>query len=332
MNQIKLTPCWPLSSRIPLLLAISFASSLLVRGDVEDRIQKSFNVASKGTIIIDVDRGSIDIKTADVNKVEVEVIREANAEAIFKEHQVNFSQEGNDVRIQSRFKGSDSGFWNRNRRLRVRYVLSVPIQYNADLKTSGGSISLTDLNGKVRARTSGGSLNFGQIQGPVWGRTSGGNITLAGSTGTADVETSGGNLKIGEVDGPVTAKTSGGSISIKRAKGEVLAETSGGSINVEDALGKIQATTSGGAVSARLSHQPNGDCVLKTSGGGIDVRLGEKVAVNLDASTSGGRVISDMPVTIQGEIKKTALKTQLNGGGPALVLHTSGGNVHIRKL
>ncbi len=62
------------------------------------------------------------------------------------------------------------------------------------------------------------------------------------------------------------------------------------------------------------------------------MRLAEKIAVNLDASTSGGRVITKIPVTIHGELKKNALKSQINGGGPRLVLHTSGGNVRIRRL
>lgn len=328
------------SSALPLVLAVGLALPLTAKGDVEDKIQKSFSVGANGTLVMDVDRGSIEIKTAQGNNVTVEVIRQAGAsnrtkaEDTLKLHQVDLSQTGNDVRIQAKFKDAGaSGFLkNWNRQLRVRYLISVPKQYNADVKTSGGSISVADLAGTVRGRTSGGSLNFGQIEGTVWGRTSGGSITLTGCKNEVDVETSGGSLKIGEVEGPVTAKTSGGSIHITRAKGQVHAETSGGGIHIEEALAKVHATTSGGSVTARMANQPNGDCVLKTSGGSIDVRLAEKVAVDLDASTSGGRVITEIPVTIQGEVKKTALKTKLNGGGPALVLHTSGGNVHIRKL
>ena len=45
-----------------------------------------------------------------------------------------------------------------------------------------------------------------------------------------------------------------------------------------------------------------------------------------------GRVMTEFPVTVQGELKRTELKAKLNGGGPALVLHTSGGNVRVKKL
>jgi len=56
------------------------------------------------------------------------------------------------------------------------------------------------------------------------------------------------------------------------------------------------------------------------------------VKLNLDAKTSGGRVHTDFPVTVRGEISRRMLKAELNGGGPELYLRTSGGSIHIREL
>ena len=307
--------------------------------DAEDRIQKNFTVDVGGTLIVDVDRGSIDVTTVPGNELKVEVVRKANSwtrrrgEDALKGHKVEISEQGNNVRIYSRYKGQREIFssWRRPN-LNVRYLISTPKRYDGDLRTAGGSISVSDLDGEVKARTSGGSLKFGRIDGRVWGRTSGGSITLQSCKQSADVETSGGSLRIGQVEGPVSAKTSGGSIEINQVRGDLLARTSGGSIRVNEVFGKIDASTSGGSVSARLSSQPSGDCTLRTSGGSIEVRLAEKIAVNLDASTSGGRVITEIPVTIHGELRKNALKSRINGGGPILLLHTSGGNVRIRRL
>jgi hypothetical protein len=55
--------------------------------------------------------------------------------------------------------------------------------------------------------------------------------------------------------------------------------------------------------------------------------------VDVDARTSGGRVISDLPVVsiVQGEQKKNELRGKINGGGPLITAHTSGGNVHLKK-
>ena len=62
------------------------------------------------------------------------------------------------------------------------------------------------------------------------------------------------------------------------------------------------------------------------------MRLNEKLAFDIDASTSGDSVHSDLPVTTIGEMKRGRLKGKINGGGQALVLHTSGGSIHLEKL
>ena len=100
-----------------------------------------------------------------------------------------------------------------------------------------------------------------------------------------------------------------------------------------DIKGQVEATTSGGSVSARLLEQPTGDCTFKSSGGSVTVVLSENIAVDVDARTSGGRVSSDLPVTsvIQGEQKKNEIRGKINGGGPLIVAHTSGGSVRLEK-
>jgi hypothetical protein len=69
---------------------------------------------------------------------------------------------------------------------------------------------------------------------------------------------------------------------------------------------------------------------LTTSGGSVTAYLANDIAVDLDASTSGGRVKSDFMVV--GKIKKTSIKGTINGGGPDLKLKTSGGSVRIKTL
>ncbi len=348
-----------------------------VPAETEDRVKKSFAVSAGGQLTVNADRGSIEVTAAEGENVEVEVIRkvrvasDAKAKEILEDHELTFNHEGANVEILAKYHGATGRLWRELwNRLQVRFVISVPKKYSVDLKTAGGSITVSDLAGKVKAETSGGSLKLGRIQGPVNGRTSGGSISLAAATEAVEVKTSGGRIEVGEVEATVTAQTSGGSIKIARAKGDAIAKTSGGSITVEEAAAKLEAetsggsihlgkvagpatahtsggsidiaeisgainaSTSGGSVSARLTGQPKGDCSLRSSGGGIRVDLSEKVAVDLDARTSGGRVTTDLPVTItvQGEQKSNHLQGKINGGGPALVLKTSGGGIHLRKL
>jgi hypothetical protein len=214
----------------------------------------------------------------------------------------------------------------------VEYQVAVPRQFNAEVETSGGSISVSNLKGEVNAHTSGGSLNFDGIDGPVNGRTSGGSITLAGGKGRAVVHTSGGSIRITEVAGDVDASTSGGGIWIARTSGSVKAHTSGGGIAISEAAGAIDASTSGGGVTASLRGQPKEECRLNTSGGSINVTLSKDIHMDLDAATFGGGVWTDFPVPVSGsERRQRELHAPLNGGGPLLYLRTSGGGISVRR-
>ncbi len=291
---------------------LSTACGPIPLGNARDNVQKSFKVEPGGRLSLDSDVGSIEISSGIMDEVRVDVEREVRgvtneeAERDLRQMQIDFRQDGKDVYIQARRKGFDWGS-----RLRLRFMITVPRKYNLDLKTSGGSINVTELEGTVTARTSGGSLNFGRIDGSVNGRTSGGSISLEGGSGPLEVETSGGSIRIGRVGGPVKAHTSGGSIT------------------VDEVQGTIQASTSGGHVEATITKQPEGDCELSTSGGSIRARISRDLNLNLVAKTSGGSVRTNIPVTVQGEVSRSRLEAKMNQGGPELLLHTSGGSISI---
>lgn len=54
------------------------------------------------------------------------------------------------------------------------------------------------------------------------------------------------------------------------------------------------------------------------------------IAVDLDARSSGGGVHSDVPITVQGAQDNDMLRGRINGGGPKLVLRSSGGGIRVR--
>ena len=311
----------------PFAVAALFSAALLVSAcyaftdGIQDTINKSFAVRPGGTLFLESDLGSVEVRGSGSDKVDIEVVREirtgreSEAERILKEIDTKFDQSGNDVTVTLKYDrtGLERLFNNIGRYLRIKFVITVPERYNLDLYTKGGSISADNIEGIVKTRTSGGSLSFDRIVGDITGRTSGGSIT------------------IGDVKGDTQVNTSGGSIRIKSAQGPVDAHTSGGSITVEEVMGAIKADTSGGSIRATITQQPQADCRLTTSGGSITVHLGDGIGMNVNARTSGGSVSTEFPVTIQGEIKKSALNAKINDGGPELYLRTSGGGIRIRK-
>jgi DUF4097 and DUF4098 domain-containing protein YvlB len=322
-----------------LAVALLALNAAAVRGEIEDTLSRSFAVQPGGQLVVQIDRGSIEITTAESNSVAIDILRQtdssrAKADQIFKDHVVTMTQDGNRVTVQAEYRGAKrSGWFDRGDELHVKALIRVPRHFDVDLKTAGGSVQVTQLAGRLQAKTSGGSLRFEKIDGPILGKTSGGSITVAGCNGPVEVSSSGGSLHLSDIQGDLDARTSGGAIHAEQLTGSSILRTSGGGIRISGVRGKTEAATSGGSISVQLPEQPSGDCSFKTSGGSITLSLGEKVAVDIDAHTSAGKVTSDFPVatTVQGEQKNHELHGKINGGGPLLTAHTSAGSVRLQK-
>ena len=317
-------------TRIAIAAAILALLTLSAHAAVDSPVRRSFNVAAGGTLVLDTDVGSVHVVPG-TGGVVVSVQRHAwNQKALDRVH-LTMTQQGNDVHVRAEVEQMSRWFsWGND--LDMTFDVTVPARYNVELKTSGGSVSVGDLHGFVHARTSGGNMRLAHIDGPVDAHTSGGDVRLDGASGNAVLRTSGGSVVAGDIGGNVELKSSGGSLHAHRVGGTLFARTSGGSITIDEARNTIDAETSGGSIRASIAAQPRGDSRLSTSGGGITVSLAPTIAVDLDAHTSGGGVSSDLPITVMGKVSDDALTGKLNGGGPRLVLHSSGGGIHVRKL
>jgi DUF4097 and DUF4098 domain-containing protein YvlB len=292
-------------------------------------IRKGFNVGDGGTLTLDADLGDVKVVSGGTG-VAVEILRTADNAETLRRNDVTFDQQGNDVAVRSRYERMHTWF-NSGRELRIRYNIRVPSHYNVKLSTSGGDIDLGNLAGQANVHTSGGNIHIANINGTVDAHTSGGDVHLDSSNGPALIRTSGGDIEIGRANGRVEAKTSGGSIEITYAASTVTAHTSGGSIRIKDALDAVDASTSGGSIHARISRQPSAETRLTTSGGNLTLEVPASLGAMLDAHASGGGIDADIPVTIQGRRDEDSLVGTVGGGGPRLVLRTSGGGITIRR-
>jgi len=202
-------------------------------------------------------------------------------------------------------------------------------------RTSSGAIRIGHVGGKlVEARNSGGDISIGEAAGGVVVETSSGNIRLKSAGGNVEAKNSGGNITLGDLGGEVVAQTSSGNVEIHLAKGQADLKNSGGNISLAEARGAVVATTSSGTIAVGFTKQPTADSRMEVSGGGITLTLPETAALNLDAHSSGGRIVADIPVTItiHGETRTDALQGKINGGGPAMLLRSSSGDIHLKKL
>jgi len=328
----------PVLNPFKVTSALLLISSLTTLAATEDELHRKYPVTAAGNLIVDVDFGSIDVRTNATSEITVDVWRKVTRrskeeeETFLRENPVIVTQDGGAVTIRTRHK-SESGSWfsGRNRN-EAKYTITVPPQCDAGLNTAGGSILVNDLAGKVKANTSGGGLDFARLHGPLDGDTSGGPVRVTQCIGALRVNTSGGGITVAGGSGSLNGDTFGGPIRVNDFRGDTHVETSGGGITLENVIGKIEGDTSGGSISVSIPSSTPDSVKLSTSGGGIAARVPENAAFNLDAETSGGGVSSELPVTVVGHMEHDRLKGTVNGGGKSIRLETSGGSIHVEKL
>lgn len=303
-------------------LAASLLAALIstAQAKIERVVEKTFTVQPGGTLRVDTQGGEVRVAASADNIVKVtarQKIRassDSEADELLKKLELSIDQNGNDVIATAKYEkkvGLNFGSWPP---VNVDFLITVPASFATDLHTSGGSITVGDLAAKVKARTSGGNIRLGKIGAEVEARTSGGNVSLESARG------------------PVKLGTSGGDVSAGTVTGEADLSTSGGNIRIDAVEGILKASTSGGNVRAAFVGPIKDHCSLSTSGGSVKVTVDKTAAFRLDASTSGGSVDADgLTITLEKSTRgRTQLAGAVNGGGPALKLRSSGGDIVVR--
>ena len=245
-------------------------------------ILKEYKVKKGGDLVMEKIRGDVVITTWKKNVVNIHEIRkmdvytEAEARAVLKKNDVLYQKSGNTIKVG----GED----NYRSYMSSTFTITLPDEFNVEVGTSGGDISITALKGTVQLKTSGGDIDLVRIRGPVKAKTSGGDVTVEETTGEVNIYTSGGDIEISDVKGEVEARTSGGDIIVKNNNAKVSAHTSGGDIELKNIGAEVEAHTSGGDIEVDGSK---GKLEVTTSGGDIDIKDVNDVVM---AKTSGGDV------------------------------------------
>ncbi len=321
--------------RVALLLALSASAASAF---TEQKIAQEFDAAPGGKLIVDVDFGTVDVSAGGGGKVAVEAYRkidsrdETQEKAYFAAAPLLITQDGDTVtvRTHSPHRDNDNWNWSGSVTMDARYTVRLPRQFNVDLHTRGGAISVNGVKGEIKTNTSGGKLKFTQLEGPIDGKTSGGSIEMSSCIGDSKINTSGGSIDVKSGRGRLDARTSGGSIVVRDYIGDTDVKTSGGRLALENVSGKITGKTSAGSIDISLTEPVTDDVNLDSSAGSIDVIVPPKAGLTVDAKTSMGKIRTEIPMLAM-KSDDDRLQGTLNGGGKSLVLRASVGSITIKS-
>ena len=275
------------------------------------QIEKTLKLDPGGKFVLQADEGSVDVVGADQSGASVVVTSYNND--LGREVDLKFQEDAGMVRVREQRR-----YWNPLDflfdPLGLHYEIRVPKSTTLEIRTGGGGVRVDSIVGYADVKTSGGPIELSHLTGDVHAHTSGGKIHAEQIRGEVEVGTSGGGIEADSIDGGLAADTSGGPIRINGITGRVRAHTSGGLIDVVLSKGNAH----GG--------------VIETSGGSISVKVDPAVNLDVDASSSGGSVSTNLPLRGMDSFWRNNLRGTLGSGGELLRVHTSGGWLRLEAL
>jgi DUF4097 and DUF4098 domain-containing protein YvlB len=130
--------------------------------------------------------------------------------------------------------------------------------------------------------------------------------------GSLEVENGNGSVTASEIAGPARVHTSFASVFLKGVDGAVTVENENGSIAVSGLRGNCN------------------DINLKTSFASIKLGVPPSHGYSIDARTSYGSIVTELPITVSRKSENTLTGT-IGSGGCRMTLATANGNVTIGR-
>src|ERR1700676_1990613 len=228
----------------------------------------------------------------------------------------------------------------------VLFEVSVPLNYNVEVKTDAGDIETQDIGGFANLVTQGGNIRTGRIgiggglrngaterpvakletegghiqvldvTGDLAAFTAGGHINARNISGDASLHSGGGHIRAGQIGGRADLQTDGGNITVGQAGNLVSVRTGGGQIDFGEVRGSVRAQTGGGGI--RIMYV-SGPMEVESSAGSICLT---RVAGTVRAATAGGTITAwinpDAPSS-GGTVHLPGLSQLTSGNGDIVV-------------
>lgn len=221
-------------------------------------------------------------------------------------------------------------------RIHLDYRDADPSRYNLIENQSGSSVTF-QLKHKPSSNWSSHWSRGPEITVEVPGATDdrlttgSGSVSLRGVRGQQELHSGSGDVTAEEIAGSLRADTGSGNVQARGIRGDFEARTGSGNIDANGTLTLHRAGTGSGEI--KLGMAPGStfanDAVIQTGSGDVELRLPSSARADLQAGTGSGDIHCDLPIS-GGSHNDHSLSGALNGGGPALRIHTGSGSISLR--
>lgn len=278
-------------------LAVTAAVTASHAGDASARVwEKTWTVGAKPVVHVNTNDGDVTVVRAGTGTVHTRVeykVRVWGWHSEPREPLIELSQNGNDIKITGRERGSVVVFGGMTEEFTI--LVEVPESCDLELQTGDGDIEVRPGAGSLQARTGDG------------------HITVAGHHGEAQLHTGDGGIDADDMDGSLSAITTDGRVRVSGRFDRLSLRTGDGSMTV----------------SARRGSKLVEPWDVTSGDGSVTVRIPRDLAALVDASTRDGSLHVDLPVDVSGGMTHHTLRGELNGGKTPLRMRTGDGRLTL---
>ena len=287
---------------------------------VERTVEKHFPAIAGATVKIDTCQGVIHIEPSMDKEIHVlvretmDAADEAAADRRLKDLDLQIEQTSALVSVRAHYRRNMRWTWESWPPVALAYLVKVPHACSLDLVTPDGDITICTIEGEVKARTGNGTIFAGEIHGTLQTTSTRGDVSVTGCSGELTITAKSGNVLVG------------------RAGGLTKINGAGGTVEVQNARGNLHIDADGADVKANFVHPLTESSELRASGGDIEVTFDQRSACTLSVSASmfGQIKAKGLPLKVEsGKIGSSHVIATLNGGGPIMLINSSGGNVRL---
>ncbi|SEG70604.1 Putative adhesin [Bryocella elongata] len=324
-------------------------------------------IAQDGSLVIRSPHGDVTVTgTSDDGKIHVSTHKHVwawqDSDAQAREQELEPSFSGSNSHVILTIASTNAG--------QADITIEVPETTTVTVEANRGAVNVSSLHATVEVTSNHGNVDLGDITGSVSLHMNNDDGSLNGHdiTGTVTLEGHAGDITLTDVGGPVslqgdffgtthvervrndlrfatsrtqfeaqrvdgTVEISGGSngdLEGHEILGPVVLKTRNRNITLERLQGSVSVTNRNGDVNITQAP-PLASVQVDNSHGSVNVGLPEGQGFSLSASTRHGDLENDFDVAETTSGDRKILTGSVSGGGPAVTLTTTDGDVTVRK-
>ncbi|MFB0979453.1 MAG: DUF4097 family beta strand repeat-containing protein [Alteromonadaceae bacterium] len=205
--------------QLTLVTFFSLSTITAVYADVEDTVEKSFDVSQQAVLRLANLNGGVDIEGWDKNEIKITAIITADDQEDRDRIKIQFHQSSNDVSVETEYEKQLP--WGRNDSSgRVDYKVMVPFGASlAEIDLVNGLLVIDKVKGEIKANTVNGAINVQGLADDVELNSVNGSIKATyhqiDNIDDIDLTTVNGSIKLylpSELSATINAETMHGSI------------------------------------------------------------------------------------------------------------------------